>query len=252
MNRGAAPALGRREGRFPSSEKSLSAAEAAAAPRCNSRCARRVIRAALHLGGEWGLVASAVFKTVVPARKRRRVGSIPTRLRQVRSAEGGAQEGRERPIAFALCPPRSALRAPPRRVRQKPHLLCAARVCRVHRRHGRIELQVVLGVDEHDSLCRRAGEHLFRDGVAQFLRARHLLRVEIQPVFLHRDHELVLFVGRRWGGELQFRRDFDVEAHLQDRCRDHEDDQQHQHDVDERGDVDLRLGSGAAAAHGHI
>src|SRR5690348_16076326 len=33
-------------------------------------------------GGEWGLVASAVFKTVVPARKRRRVGSIPTRLRQ--------------------------------------------------------------------------------------------------------------------------------------------------------------------------
>src|ERR1051325_9226612 len=33
-------------------------------------------------GGEWGLVASAVFKTVVSARKRRRVGSIPTRLRQ--------------------------------------------------------------------------------------------------------------------------------------------------------------------------
>src|SRR5438105_7880832 len=33
-------------------------------------------------GGEWGLVASAVFKTVVSARKRRKVGSIPTRLRQ--------------------------------------------------------------------------------------------------------------------------------------------------------------------------
>src|SRR5437016_3095768 len=32
-------------------------------------------------GGEWGLVAPAVFKTVVSARKRRRVGSIPTRLR---------------------------------------------------------------------------------------------------------------------------------------------------------------------------
>src|SRR5436305_6477229 len=37
---------------------------------------------ALRNGGEWGLVASAVFKTVVSARKRRRVGSIPTRLRQ--------------------------------------------------------------------------------------------------------------------------------------------------------------------------
>src|SRR6266545_3897404 len=37
-------------------------------------------------GGEWGLVASAVFKTVVSARKRRKVGSIPTRLRH---AAGG-------------------------------------------------------------------------------------------------------------------------------------------------------------------
>src|SRR5437764_11243715 len=36
---------------------------------------------AFRNGGEWGLVASAVFKTVVSARKRRRVGSIPTRLR---------------------------------------------------------------------------------------------------------------------------------------------------------------------------
>ena len=33
-------------------------------------------------GGEWGLVAPAVFKTVASARKRRWVGSIPTRLRQ--------------------------------------------------------------------------------------------------------------------------------------------------------------------------
>jgi hypothetical protein len=38
----------------------------------------------LGRGGEWGLVAPAVFKTVVSARKRRRVGSIPTRLRQAR------------------------------------------------------------------------------------------------------------------------------------------------------------------------
>lgn len=37
---------------------------------------------ALLSGGEWGLVAPAVFKTVVSARKRRKVGSIPTRLRQ--------------------------------------------------------------------------------------------------------------------------------------------------------------------------
>src|SRR6266511_5274141 len=44
-------------------------------------------------GGEWGLVAPAVFKTVVSARKRRKVGSIPTRLRQIRQkAEGRKQK----------------------------------------------------------------------------------------------------------------------------------------------------------------
>src|SRR5438270_1338121 len=44
---------------------------------------RSLLLSALHkVGGEWGLVASAVFKTVVSARKRRKVGSIPTRLRQ--------------------------------------------------------------------------------------------------------------------------------------------------------------------------
>src|SRR5437762_3021064 len=42
-----------------------------------------VLRVGPEVGGEWGLVASAVFKTVVSARKRRRVGSIPTRLRHV-------------------------------------------------------------------------------------------------------------------------------------------------------------------------
>src|SRR6266498_2556177 len=48
---------------------------------------------AFRNGGEWGLVASAVFKTVVSARKRRRVGSIPTRLRQIRQkAEGRKQK----------------------------------------------------------------------------------------------------------------------------------------------------------------
>src|SRR5207244_10577 len=45
---------------------------------------------AFRNGGEWGLVASAVFKTVVSARKRRRVGSIPTRLRHDDSAECSA------------------------------------------------------------------------------------------------------------------------------------------------------------------
>src|SRR6476659_7219275 len=50
---------------------------------------------ALRNGGEWGLVASAVFKTVVSARKRRRVGSIPTRLRQrARSASATACDNR--------------------------------------------------------------------------------------------------------------------------------------------------------------
>src|SRR5437762_772056 len=40
-----------------------------------------------EVGGEWGLVASAVFKTVVSARKRRKVGSIPTRLRHRESKD---------------------------------------------------------------------------------------------------------------------------------------------------------------------
>lgn len=43
---------------------------------------RAIVPNAPTRGGERGLVAPAVFKTVVSARKRRRVGSIPTRLRQ--------------------------------------------------------------------------------------------------------------------------------------------------------------------------
>src|SRR3982750_2141636 len=45
-------------------------------------CAFNIPRFFEIAGGEWGLVAPAVFKTVVSARKRRKVGSIPTRLRQ--------------------------------------------------------------------------------------------------------------------------------------------------------------------------
>src|SRR3982750_3619459 len=44
-------------------------------------CAFNIPRFFEIAGGEWGLVAPAVFKTVVSARKRRKVGSIPTRLR---------------------------------------------------------------------------------------------------------------------------------------------------------------------------
>src|SRR3954453_19500344 len=56
-----------------------------AAARSESFSARTdvIVRVLLGMpGGEWGLVAPAVFKTVVSARKRRKVGSIPTRLRQ--------------------------------------------------------------------------------------------------------------------------------------------------------------------------
>src|SRR5436190_19510196 len=45
-------------------------------------------------GGEWGLVAPAVFKTVVSARKRRKVGSIPTRLRHI-GGQGSAFGGQD-------------------------------------------------------------------------------------------------------------------------------------------------------------
>src|SRR4029078_4369000 len=61
-------------------------------------------------GGEWGLVAAAVFKTVVPARKRGRVGSIPTRLRQPRSAPFDHERGRS--IDAAMEPPRIRTIAP--------------------------------------------------------------------------------------------------------------------------------------------
>src|SRR5438093_12191941 len=61
--------------------------------------------AAVSWGGEWGLVAFAVFKTVVSARKRRKVGSIPTRLRHYggRRAAGGVR-ATSRPLAAARCP----------------------------------------------------------------------------------------------------------------------------------------------------
>src|SRR5215213_9388219 len=51
---------------------------------CRSRSTRYHARS--PQGGEWGLVAPAVFKTVVSARKRRKVGSIPTRLRHSTAA----------------------------------------------------------------------------------------------------------------------------------------------------------------------
>ncbi len=48
--------------------------------------------------------------------------------------------------------------------------------------------------------------------------------------------------------------DGDFDAGLQHRRGDHEDDQQHEHDVDQRGDVDLReggLGVAVAGCEGH-
>src|SRR5690349_24871655 len=64
----------------------------------------RLLFAPLQLGGEWGLVASAVFKTVVSARKRRKVGSIPTRLRHSRSAEDVFGAGDQHARAAGLAP----------------------------------------------------------------------------------------------------------------------------------------------------
>src|SRR5881296_2541057 len=74
-------------------------------PRSLSRNYAFPIRVAWCPGGEWGLVAPAVFKTVVSARKRRRVGSIPTRLRHYggRRAAGGVR-ATSRPLPAARCP----------------------------------------------------------------------------------------------------------------------------------------------------
>ena len=90
------------------------------------RCAAVVVSPS---GGEWGLVAPAVFKTVVSARKRRWVGSIPTRLRH------------SLPTTREL-----------RDVRQEADLSCASLSSRVHRFHRPVERDVVLGIDEDHAL----------------------------------------------------------------------------------------------------
>src|SRR5438552_11099056 len=75
------------------------------------------IAVASHSGGEWGLVAPAVFKTVVSARKRRKVGSIPTRLRHLEcggraTALGERRHGRRSPDHFGASVKNPTLCAP--------------------------------------------------------------------------------------------------------------------------------------------
>src|SRR5438105_2988576 len=69
-------------------------------------------------GGEWGLVASAVFKTVVSARKRRKVGSIPTRLRHAVGhdcvvPDSGLRHGAAGPYCFGTSVKNPIFIAPP-------------------------------------------------------------------------------------------------------------------------------------------
>jgi hypothetical protein len=67
----------------------------------------------------------------------------------------------------------------------------------------------------------------------------------------HGDDELAALVGNGLGLGLG---QSHVHAGLHDGRRDHEDDEQHQHDVDERRDVDFGKRSGfppAAHAHAH-
>src|SRR5581483_8312921 len=85
----------------------------------------------------------------------------------------------------------------------------------------------------------------------QLLCRAHLLRVEVDPVALDRDHELRLLTWRRRAGDLNLRRHLDIEAHLQNRRGHHEDDEQHEDHVDQRRDVDLRADAAAASAEAH-
>src|SRR5438132_7478809 len=80
---------------------------------------RSLLLSALHkVGGEWGLVASAVFKTVVSARKRRKVGSIPTRLRHAVGhdcvvPDSGVRHGAAGPYCFGTSVKNPIFIAPP-------------------------------------------------------------------------------------------------------------------------------------------
>src|ERR1051325_11719632 len=148
-------------------------------------------------GGEWGLVASAVFKTVVSARKRRRVGSIPTRLRQ--AARPPAFVGK---AFFGSAACRALLGG---RFSEEPHLHRPSLVRRVHRHHGSIERLRILGVDEDHLVRVGPAAHLRADQVGQLLRRAHLLRVKVHPVGLDRDDELILLRRRRRSRHLHLR-----------------------------------------------
>src|SRR5438105_11868402 len=113
-------------------------------------------------GGEWVLVASAVFKTVVSTRKRRKVGSIPTRLRHLGGwlvAGGGwgppaghppSPGGRAHPLPAARPPLRFG------GVREESDLHRAPFVRGVHRLHRPIERHLILGIDDDNLVCQRA------------------------------------------------------------------------------------------------
>src|SRR5262245_40074835 len=146
---------------------------------------------------------------------------------------------------YPSCPSYILLR---RRVRQKPDLGGAALVRGVHGRDGLIERHLILGVNEDHLLIRGAAGHLRADEVRQLVRAGHLLRVQVDPIALDRHHQLVLFLRRRRALDLHLRRHLHVQSHLQDRRGHHEDDEQHQHHVDQRRDVDLAPNSARSAS----
>jgi hypothetical protein len=83
------------------------------------------------------------------------------------------------------------------RVGQETDLLRPRLMRRIHPNHRLIERHLILGVDEHHALGRRAGDQLRRERIAQVLGRAHLLRVEVDAVALDRDDELILLVRRR-------------------------------------------------------
>src|SRR5207253_7888761 len=165
----------------------------------------------------------------------------PTMRAKRSSHSGASRSGRE--AAMALPPPlrgRLGHQADARQARvvHRPHDAHHLAV-----RHGLIGAHVELAVGtRRRDRGELGGELLGRHG--------RVVQVEL-PALPHVHDQLLLLPAERAGGHL---RQVDRHALLEDRRGHHEDDEQHQHHVDERRDVDLRdrLGGGRALVEGHL
>jgi hypothetical protein len=107
----------------------------------------------------------------------------------------------------------------------------------VHRLHHGAVLDILVGLDDDDALF-LAFEHFF-DATPQ-VAGLNLDGVDEEPL-VGRDGDDRLVLRLRLLGRVDGPRQRHCDALLQQGGHDHHDDQQNQHDVDERRDVDVAL-----------